>query len=247
MPPPPPHMLTAAHTSTGKTGGPSLHQQRRCLCECFMIYLRNFVVCTLMIYILETIDNCITNMGKKIIQILICTCFYCVMFLGGVSELYETLCVRALWLWALWPLCVSFALLLVVLSFYLFLRSRCLVWVFYLHMIGVESVLPFLEGSCVLVSVVLRYCPCLWGPRLLISRDLVPAFSLGFWICWMSFFFFIFFLNFCTVWICRCCQCTHQRGRLRTSNGGHPWKMSGWRHCVDLMHLLMQRDGQQMQ
>jgi hypothetical protein len=45
---------------------------------------------------------------------------------------------------------VSFALLPVVLSFYLFLRSRFLVRVIDLHVIGVEPFLPFLEGSHVL-------------------------------------------------------------------------------------------------
>ena len=47
----------------------------------------------------------------------------------------------------------------------LFLRSRRLIWAFDRHMIGVEPFVPFLKGSCVLVSVVSNRCPCLWGPR----------------------------------------------------------------------------------
>jgi len=51
----------------------------------------------------------------------------------------------------------------------------------------------FSWGIMCFVSVVSSFCPCLWELRHFISRDLVSAFSLGFWISWMSFFYFFLF------------------------------------------------------
>ena len=64
-----------------------------------------------------------------------------------------------------------------------------------LHMIGVEPLLPFLEGSCVLVSVGSTRCPCVWELRLLILRDPIPAFSFRFWIFLNELLFDFFLVN----------------------------------------------------
>ena len=67
----------------------------------------------------------------------VCEALHVFFALMRVYELYEIVY-------------VSFALVLVVLSFYFFLRCRLLVRVIDLHMINVEPFLTFLEGSCVL-------------------------------------------------------------------------------------------------
>ena len=96
--------------------------------------------------------------------------------------------------WALWALYVSFTLVLVVLRFYLFLRCRRLIRALDLHVIDVEPFSCFSWGIMCLVLVVSSFCPCLWELRFFISGDLVLAFSLGFWISWMSFVFLLLLL-----------------------------------------------------
>ena len=91
---------------------------------------------------------------------------------------------------------ISFALVLAVLSFYLFLTCRRLVRALDLHMIGIELFSTFSWGIMCFVSVVLSFWNCLWQQRSFISRDLVLAFLFGFWISWMSLVFILLLLIF---------------------------------------------------
>ena len=144
------------------------------------------------------------------------------MLSGGVYELSE-LCM-SLFLWtfvSFMSFCVTFALY-EFMNFVSFVYLICSVWVDELCetfalmwlcwpftsswgvsicfdlLICTRSVLtPFLERSCVFVSIVSSCCPFLWELRLLILRDLVFAFSLGFWISWIIFLFFLLRLIFC--------------------------------------------------
>ena len=103
---------------------------------------------------------------------------------------------------------VYFTIVSVVLSFYLFLRSRLLVQAFDLHMIDVEPFLSFFLRDHVFCLSCVKSLSLSLGLRLFILSDLVLAFSFG-WICWMRFFFiFLHLIMFDTMNLC--CQCTHQ-------------------------------------
>ena len=131
-----------------------------------------------------------------------CVTFALYEFMNFVSFVYlicsvwvDELCETFALMWLCWPFTSSWG---VSICFDLLICTR--------------SVLtPFLERSCVFVSIVSSCCPFLWELRLLILRDLVFAFSLGFWISWMSFVFILLLLVFFIWWNCvGCCQCTHQ-------------------------------------
>ena len=108
-------------------------------------------------------------------------CNFCSMW---VDELCETLRVSLTLVLFLCQLCWAFIS---------FLRSQFFLWNFQFAHERFWALSFFSWEIICFVSVVSRFCSYLWELRVPIFRDLVLAFSLGFWISWMSLFSFFLF------------------------------------------------------
>lgn len=165
----------------------------------------------------ETLKWLWLHLGSSFMSFVNLACLFCFVSLWALWDFVRHFCsMRVVKLCEI--LYVSFALVPVVLSFYLFLRNRLLVraCTSLLFLCRLCWALPLLEepafgssfrfahdrcwalcvfswGVMCFVSVVSSFYPCLWELRHFISRDLVSAFSLGFWISWMNFFYFFLF------------------------------------------------------